>query len=1171
MNYLINSLLELNEYKEAIKLLKKDSVSIAISGPSDSQKAHLAFALCQHSNLKGIYIAHNEMNANKMYEDFSFLFGEDVVFFPSKEVLLYDVEARSYESIHKRLKALSRIIAGNYKMIVTSPEALIHKMISKDYFNDCLLSFKVGDIIDLSKLTSKLIEIGYERVDIVEGPGQFAIRGGIIDLYSIEDEFAYRIELFDNEIDSIRSFDCTTQRSIEPIEYARVIPAREIIYKVLNREKILNALKNDLDKLQKKRSNSEYVSLIKSKVKQYMDKLKNDYYFAGIDKLIPYIIDNPSNLLEYIDNNSLVFADETLRIKQRIENLSIEHNESCKSLMEKGHVLPSCYDIIFDFETINRFINNRRTINLNIMQFDTKKTKVDKSINIPSKLMSSYRGHIDLLVDDIKSWKKLNFKTIVLAGNRTQGQKLVDMLLDKDVESVYSDSLLKEPEKGQIVVTRGNLNKGFEYPSIGLVVVSDKEVLGHERKIRKVSKKKQGDKIKAFTDLKIGDFVVHQAHGIGQYMGIEQLIVDKIKKDYLKIRYKDGGNLYIPTTQLDLIQKYIGSEGKEPKVNKLGSTEWEKTKNRVKESLKVLAGELIKLQAKRQSQKGHSFSKDTIWQKQFEDLFPYDETPDQLKSIEEIKVDMESCTIMDRLLCGDVGYGKTEVAIRAVFKAVMDGKQVAYLVPTTILASQQYSNFSERVKDFPVTVELLSRFRTPAQQKNIIKEVKAGNIDVLVGTHKLFSKELKFKDLGLLVIDEEQRFGVEHKEKIKALNPNIDILTLTATPIPRTLHMSLVGIRDISTIEDPPEERYPVQTYVIEYNNDILKDAIERELARKGQVFYLYNRVRGIDLKTSQIQALVPEARVAHAHGQMSERQLEDIMSQFLQGEFDVLICTTIIESGLDLPNVNTIIVEDADKMGLAQLYQIRGRVGRSNRVAFAYLTYRKDKILSEVAEKRLQAIREYTEFGSGFKIAMRDLEIRGAGNLLGPEQHGHMETVGYDMYCKLLEESVKELKGEVVESNNIEIAIDLNLSAYIDNEYIKNEKQKIEMYKKIASIDDQEDVLDVEDELIDRYGEIPIAASNLIKIAYLKKLAIKCGFISIQEKGDAVVFQYAQNTSIKLEILSVLMGQYKRKLMFSASKNPYISLKTADISRNDLIENIKNLLHDIIKLKLDN
>ena len=720
-----------------------------------------------------------------------------------------------------------------------------------------------------------------------------------------------------------------------------------------------------------------------------------------------------------------------------------------------------------------------------------------------------------------------------------------------------------------VLVESGHLQTGFVYKDEKLVIVSESDIATTRARHAKRKLHEKGKRISSFTDLKIGDYVVHQAHGIGVYNGIEQLMVENVRKDYLKISYKDGGTLYIPTTSMDLIQKYIGSEGREPRVNKLGGVEWAKAKTKVKESLKVLADSLIRIQAERRNMKGHAFSMDTVWQGQFEEAFPYEETPDQLRCIEEIKRDMEADTIMDRLLCGDVGYGKTEVALRAVFKAVMDGKQAAFLVPTTVLASQHFENFRKRFSGFPVRVEMLSRFKTDSEQKNIIREVKSGRIDILVGTHMILSDSIKFKDLGLLVIDEEQRFGVEHKETIKARYPTVDILTLSATPIPRTLNMSLSGIRDISTLEDPPEHRYPVQTYVLESREDIIRDAIHRELARGGQVFYLFNRVSGIHSRMAQIQSLVPEAQVGYAHGQMGERELERVIQSFIDKDFDVLVCTTIIESGIDMPNVNTIIVEDADRLGLAQLYQLRGRVGRSNRLAYAYLTYKRDKVLNEIAEKRLKAIKEFTEFGSGFKIAMRDLQIRGAGNLLGPEQHGHMESVGYDMYLKLLDETVTELKGEHVTNRAIDTSVELKMSAYIDSKYISDEEQRIGMYRTISAVESPEEILDIQDELIDRYGDIPEETTTLIEIAYIKNIAARVGFVSIKEKDEGILFFFADQVGLPLEKIGELMGKWRGKLLFSAGKQPYLSLRIKNDKKGDVLNNIKILLQDLQKLKL--
>ena len=1171
MNLFTDPLLKLKEYNTLLSAIKGNMGAVSVIGPSDSQKVHLIYSLCTHAKTRGLFITYNEMQARRVFDDFSLFLGEDVLYLPPKETMLYNVEARSNDIIYQRVKTLLRCMHGDYKMLVVSAEALVQMISPMDIFSNGIISFNIGTQIELDELISKLILYGYERVELVEGKAQFAIRGGIIDIFSINEEQPLRIELFDTEVDSIRYFDATTQRSTQAIDQCQISPARDVVYKQGTKGDIISKINKDLSEYVKhlnKKGNSDISSNIVKRVNEDIEKINTNHYFAGIDRYLPYILENPASILDYIDSNVIAVFDETIRIEQRIENLVLEQDELSKSMLEKGAMLPNGASWSHSMDYILKSVHRLRTVTMAAISSNNSFIRPYNQISIPCRTGNSYQNHMDLLVSDIQHLREKDYKIVVLSGPSGRGHRLVETLATNEIAANFVDDLDRELLNKEVVITRGSLQKGFEYPTIGFVIISDKEVFGQDKRIKKAKSKHDGNKIKAFSDLNVGDFVVHQAHGIGQYIGIEKLSVGEIKRDYLKIKYQDNGFLYIPTNQLDLIQKYIGSEGKAPKVNKLGGTEWAKTKNRVKESLRELAAELIKLYAQREVANGFVFSKDTVWQRQFEEIFPYDETDDQLKCIDEIKKDMESDKHMDRLLCGDVGYGKTEVAIRAVFKAVMDGKQVAYLVPTTILAQQQYENFKKRMSDFPVTVDVISRFRTAAEQKKIIKSVKSGNIDVLIGTHRILQKDIEFKDLGLLVVDEEQRFGVTHKEKLKAIKPNVDALTLTATPIPRTLHMSLVGIRDISVIEDPPEERYPVQTYVMEHNAELIRDGIIRELSRNGQVFYLYNRVRGIELKANEIKALVPEARVAIAHGQMNEKELEDVMYSFINGEYDVLVCTTIIESGLDMPNVNTIIVEDADRMGLSQLYQIRGRVGRSNRLAYAYITYKRDKALSEVAEKRLQAIKEFTEFGSGFRIAMRDLEIRGAGNLLGSEQHGHMETVGYEMYCKLLEEAVREYSGDSSNLFDEEISIDLNVSAYIDDDYISSEELKIDMYKKIAAILDENDVIDIKDELIDRYGDIPEEVENLMDIACIKMLAKKCGFINVQQKDNFIILQLSKS-AVKISLyIGSLMDKYPRRILFNASSSPYITYKLVSNNTKDILTNIKILLHDIIKLQ---
>lgn len=1154
----VTPLLELEEYKQVLSSVMNYKRPVNIIGPSESQKAHICYALCHHSRQKGIFVAHNEMQARKLFEDFSFFLGEDVLFYPAKEIMLYDVEAKSYDTVYQRLMVLDRVSRGDYALVITSVEAISHKLVHPDLLNSGIIEIDYHSRIDLEDLTRKLIMMAYERVEYVERHGQYAVRGGIIDIFSIDAENAVRLELFGDEIDSIRMFDVNTQRSTGQIDSVRIIPAREIIYAPVRKKEIIAAIGADMIQVGKKNQS------LTQRVNGDMERLKESWYFPGIDRYIPYIADPAFSLLDYAVGDPLVFMDEPFRQKQRLDNLLLEHGEICKAMLEKGQLLPQLRSMHFDYETILLKTERKKVLSMNMIHAENQLIN-GVVYNIPCRIMGSFQGNVDLLAGSLAGWKKDKNRVLLLSGTRGRGERLRETLFEKNIEAVYTDTAAEPVQPGQVVITHGSVNRGFEYPTIGFVVVSDKEVFGQDRKkLAKTSSKHKGRPISLFSDLSVGDYVVHQAHGIGQYIGIEKLMVESVKKDYLKIRYQDGAFLYIPTNQLDLIQKYIGSEGKQPKVSKLGGSDWIKTKSRVKESLRELAAELIRIYAQRQAAKGFAYSKDTIWQKQFEEQFPYEETDDQLKCIEEIKEDMESGRVMERLLCGDVGYGKTEVAIRAIFKAAMDGRQVAYLVPTTVLAQQQYNSFVERLKDFPVTVDVISRFRTQSDQKRILKDVKTGNVDVLIGTHRLLQKDIHFKELGLLVVDEEQRFGVAHKERLKNFAPGVDVLTLTATPIPRTLHMSLVGIRDISVIEDPPEERYPVQTYVMEYNKDVVKDAIIREIGRQGQVFYLYNRVRTIDIRASELQMMVPEARIAVAHGQMDERQLEDVMMSFIRGEFDVLVCTTIIESGLDMPNVNTIIVEDADRMGLAQLYQLRGRVGRSNRLAYAYITYKKDKIVTEIAEKRLQAIKEFTELGSGFKIAMRDMEIRGAGNLLGSEQHGHMESVGYDMYCRLLDEAVRELKGEPVKREEAEITIELNISAYIDDSYIGAEGKKIEMYKKIAAIRDEQDVLDIHDELTDRYGEIPGPAENLIKIAHIKALAHDLDFSSVSEKNETIIFSIANAKNINFRAIGKAAEKYKRQLLFNAGTTPYLVLRVLPGQRSSLLDNIKILLQDL-------
>lgn len=1166
---LITSVIQDSKNINKLVAQTKSGVNTVVHGVSDTQKRHLANAVAEITGLKGLYVAWNEMQARQAYLDLSYLTDDGAVYLSNREIMLYDVEARSFERTHDRVAALARILNDDYKFIVTSGEALMHFIMDPDEFAKHLITLKPGDYIEGEKLEQQLLEMGYNREEKVESKGQYAKRGGILDIYPVNSETPCRIEFFDIEIDSMRWFSDETQRSIGPCHELDIYPAREIIYSRDEVDVIAKRIREALSQTLSAIS-SELRPILSKNIEKYIDQLHDSHYFTGVDKFIPYLIEKKACLFDYLKEKHLVFFEEARRTAERMNNEQEALTNLCETLMEKGIILKDVFSMLFDVDTLMKRAEKNSIITLE--SFDDEFLLVGgktQRLKIEASGVSPYNGKLDLISEDIKKWQTEGFKVAFLSSAKDRVDRIIEELREKEILAVKGEEDGFWPEGVSVLALYGQLQSGFVYKEEKLAVIAESDVLGSRSKQTKRKLREKGKRISSFTDLKVGDFVVHQAHGIGVYNGIEQLEVEGIRKDYLKISYKDGGSLYIPTTSMDLIQKYIGSEGRQPRLHKLGGTEWAKAKAKVKESLKVLADDLIRIQAERRNSKGYSFSPDTVWQKQFEDMFAYEETPDQLRCIQEIKTDMESETVMDRLLCGDVGYGKTEVAIRAAFKSVMDGKQVAFLVPTTVLASQHFENFKKRFSGFPIKVEMLSRFRTDAEHRAIIKDVKNGRIDVLIGTHMILGETVKFKDLGLLVIDEEQRFGVEHKETIKMRYPKVDILTLSATPIPRTLNMSLSGIRDISMLEDPPDHRYPVQTYVVEHRDDIIQSAINRELARAGQVFYLFNRVRGIQAKVAQVQSLVPEAKISYAHGQMGERGLERIIESFIDKDFDVLVCTTIIESGIDMPNVNTIIVEDADRLGLAQLYQLRGRVGRSNRLAYAYLTYKKDKVLSEIADKRLRAIKEFTEFGSGFKIAMRDLQIRGAGNLLGSEQHGHMESVGYDMYLKLLDETLTELKGEASTNREIDTTVELQAGAYIDASYIKDEEQRIDMYRTIASVETTEDILDIKDELIDRYGDIPEETDILIEIAYIKNLASSLGFSTVKEKEDTVIFIFYEHGGLPLDKIGELMNKWKGQLLFSAGKQPYLSLRIKNIKNREVIENIKILLQDLQKLKL--
>ena len=1172
MNIIIKELENLDKFSEYITEIKNKISPIVLSGLSSVGKIQLIEASKQYTGKNLCIITYNELQARNIVKDLKY-FSNNVVYFPKREIASYDYVAESKDLPYERIETLNKIFEQEKNkrsnlIVVTTIEALMQKMISREEIYKTTLEFEVGKNFEQENLKQALVHLGYERADIVEGKGQFSIRGGIIDIGTSNNQ-GIRIEFWGDEVDSIRSFSITSQRSNKMLDKAVIYPSHELIV-----TKEIQEVCKQIERKLENETNDE----IRENISQDLELIKSGDYISKIDKYFNCFYDTQNTLLDYLNDKYLLFIDSIDKINARQENILKDNTQLMDTLLDKNRVIPDSIKNIekFDIEEIE----NKQLIYLyeTDLLTSSEKSKFSSHVyNFKYRDIHFFKSEMKILTDEVKKAQEQKKKIIILAGNETGSKKIEELLsqeeitykyfekLDDQETLIYKNPIEQELSAGHVIISNGTLSSGFENYDLNLTVITSEDFIGSEtRKRRHSDAFKQGEKV-VFADLHAGDYVVHKTQGIGIYIGVNTITTaDGITKDYIKIKYKNDDSLYVPTDMLDNIRKYIGGGEGEPKLNRLGSKEWENTKARVKSNLREVARDLIELYAKRQKAKGFMFSKDTPWQKEFEDSFPYQETEDQLRCISEVKKDMETDRPMDRLLCGDVGYGKTEVAIRAAFKAVMDQKQVAYLVPTTILANQQYEEFKSRMEDFAIRVELLNRFRTKKEQETIIKKLKLGEIDVIVGTHRILSKDVEFKDLGLLIIDEEHRFGVKDKEKIKKLKENIDVLTMTATPIPRTLHMSIVGIRDMSVIYEPPQNRKPVQTYVLEYDSEVIKEAITKELERNGQVFYLFNNVSGIIRKADEISKLVPEAKVEFAHGKMTGGEIESIMQDFIDHKIDVLVCTTILESGIDIPNANTIIVENADRLGLAQLYQIRGRVGRSERQGYAYITYRREKLLSEIADKRLKAIKEFTEFGSGFKIAMRDLEIRGAGSLLGEIQSGHMEQVGYDTYCKLLDEVVKEMQGTEVKEEK-EIQIDINLSSYIPDTYIEDQAQKIEIYQDIALCRNDEDIEDVIDEIIDRYGSMPKEVENLIEIARIKILAREASVIKVTQKEKSIMVNLDKDDiKIDEEKIKVLLEKYGTKLRFSAGVEPYITLKINEKDEEKIISQIKELLQFI-------
>lgn len=1082
MKAFLTPLQGLAEFEQIKEKSKTNKGILQVSGCMESQKSHLMYGLSGIAPYR-LILAEDERRAREIYEDYRF-YDRKVYSYPAKDLLFFQADIHGNLLIRQRMKVIKALLEEKELTVVTSIDGCMDFLESLEKIKEQLIHYESDSTVDTEQLKNQLVALGYERVGQVEMPGQFSVRGGIVDIYCLTEENPWRIELWGDEIDSIRSFDPESQRSLENLEELTIYPAVEHI------------------------GDKDMVSFL-------------DYF---------------------PEERTIIFLDEPNRLTEKGGAVEEEYRQSRMHREEKGsRNLPENW--LCSFEQLQKELNKRNCISVCALEPKQAGWKVREKFYLEVKSISAYNNSFELLVKDLHQYKKQGYRIALLSGSRTRAERLAKDLQEEGLAAFYGQDYDREICPGEIMVVYGHAKKGFEYPLIKFAVMTESDIFGQEQK-KKKKKNYSGSRIQDFAEISIGDFVVHEKHGLGIYRGIEKVEVDRIVKDYIKIEYRGGSNLYIPATQLDCLQKYSGADAsKAPKLNKLGTQEWNKTKSKVRGAVKNIAKELVELYAVRQEKEGYVCGPDTVWQREFEEMFPYEETEDQLSAIEDAKRDMESTRIMDRLICGDVGYGKTEVALRAAFKEVQESRQVAYLAPTTILAQQIYNTFVQRMKEFPVRVELLCRFRTPAQQKKAIEDLKKGQVDVIIGTHRILSKDVQFKNLGLLIVDEEQRFGVTHKEKIKQLKKDVDVLTLTATPIPRTLHMSLIGIRDMSVLEEPPMDRMPIQTYVMEYDEETVREAINRELRRGGQVYYVYNRVTDIADVALRIAKLVPDARVDFAHGQMSERELENVMYSFVNGDIDVLVSTTIIETGLDISNVNTMIIHDSDRYGLSQLYQLRGRIGRSNRTAYAFLMYRKNVMLKETAEKRLAAIREYTDLGSGFKIAMRDLELRGAGNLLGAQQHGHMNAVGYDLYCKMLNEAVKEAKG-IHTMEDFETSVDLNVDAYIPDSYISNEFQKLDIYKRIAGIETQQDYDDMLEELLDRFGEPGKAVLNLLAIAKLKAIAHQGYVTEIKQTGKTVRFTLYEKARLNTEGFPALMQKYRRGLQFKNEQEPKFILE---------------------------
>ncbi len=1152
------------EYRALRQGLAGAAAEQLVVGLQGSERAYLAAALLRERGGAALWLAPTPSQAQRLHQDLSAFLPEcDVLYYPEREVLPFEVVAESTERIAQRARVHAKLLLGEGPIVVAPLEAALGRLTPAASVRAAMVRFERGKRLDLGSLPKALSRLGYVREERVDAPGQFAVRGSIVDVYGLGDDAPVRVDLFDDEIDALRRFDPETQRSLSDENVVVIGPASELVLDDATAQRGIAAVRRELGLQIARLRRAERVDIanrLEDRIGRVVETWGELPAGQGAERFHAFFYAQAESLVDYLPEGALTLLSDPERSWEAARAAHRLAQDRSLALLGEGAILPRQGEVLLAESAVEEALHRRARVHFTILPRRLGASTLGRVVSIAARPVENFHGQWSLFHKELQRHREGGHRVVLLAATEERRGRLRRELrgegvaVREDVEGV--------PEPGEVVLALGELQGGFHLPGIGLWLLTDGEVFGREKRRapRQRTPEEGRERLRSTAELRPGDYVVHVHHGIGKYLGMRAMEIEGVQKEYLHLSYAHGDKLYVPVEQIDLVQKYVGQEGQEPHLYRLGGNDWQKVKARVKASVREMAEELLRLYAQREATPGHGFSPDGEWMQKVEDSFPYEETPDQRRAIEEVKRDMERPHVMDRLLCGDVGYGKTEVAVRAAFKAAMDGKQVAVLVPTTILAQQHFATFQQRFSGFPVEVDLLSRFRSPKEQADVLRRLRSGAVDVVIGTHRLLAQDVRFNDLGLLIVDEEQRFGVRHKEKLKAIKTSVDVLTLTATPIPRTLHMGLVHLRDMSTIDTPPEDRFPVQTYVAEWDEELVQDAIRRELGRGGQIFYVHNRVQSIEAVQLLLERLVPEARVAVAHGQMPEQVLEKTMLRFLEGEYDVLLSTTIIESGLDMPRVNTLIVEDADRLGLSQLYQLRGRIGRSNRLAYAYFTYRRDQVLSEIAEKRLEAIREFTEFGAGFKLAMRDLEIRGAGNILGPEQHGFIIAVGFDLYTQMLDDAVKELRGEAAPERQLP-SVDLPVDAFVPADFVADPKQKIEIYKRLAVATDPADVQDLMDEVEDRFGPPPKPLENLFRVARIRLRGEEMDVAGIRKERDQLTVNLHSLQHLSRERLKEMPSRYRGRATIYAGQSPYVSLRVHGMTGGEMLEAVEELL----------